>query len=67
MLEWIGYLCIETLGIPYGFDSPIAIVFVFSGESRNFAITYSATGSSFTLRDYSGVRVDAGLPLFWFM
>ena len=61
MLEWIGDPCIETLGIPCGSDSPISVVLIFSDESRNDSAYIS------TLRDASGIRVDASLPLFWYL
>ena len=53
MLEWIVYMCIETLGILYWSDSPIDIVFIVADESRNSAMIFCASASSSTLRDAS--------------
>ena len=66
MLDWIGPLCIDMLGILCGSDSTISIVIIFTDESRNVDMIYSASASSHILRDTSGDRVDANhLPL-WF-
>ena len=65
MFEWIWAPCIETLGIVCRSDSLIVILFPFTDESSNSAMIYSDSSFSFTLRDSSGIRVDAGLPLFW--
>ena len=59
MFELGGASWIDTLGIPFGSESFIAIVFLVADESRNAVI------SRLMLRDYSGVKVDAGLPLIW--
>ena len=66
MLEWTGALCIDTLGILCGYESPIAIVFLVDDESRNSVMICSANTFSITLRDYGGILVDASIPLFWY-
>ena len=66
MLGWTGASCIDTLGITCGSDSPIAIVFLVTDEIRNAAMICSDNKSSITLRYASGVKVDTGIPLFWF-
>ena len=65
MLEWNGYPCVDMLGIPYGYDSPIVIVFIVADESINAAMICSDISSSIMLRDANGVKVDAGIPLLW--
>ena len=65
MLEWTGALCINTFVIPCGSKIPIAIVYIVATESRNAAIICSDSAFSLTLIYSSGVKVDAGLPLFW--
>ena len=65
MLEWTGATCIDTLVIPCGSKIPIAIVFLVTGESRNYKIICSASASSPTLRNASGVKFDAVPPLLW--
>ena len=55
----------DTLGILQGSDNPTAILFLVSGESRNYSIICSTSVSSCMLRDASDVKVDSGLPLFW--
>ena len=65
MLEWTGDLCIDTLGILCGSKSPIVIVFLVADESRNATIIFCASASNVTLRDASGVKIDASLPVFW--
>ena len=49
-----------------GAENTIAIVFLVANESRNEAIICSASASSIMLMDASGVKADAGLPIFWF-
>ena len=65
MLECTGAPCIDTLGVLRGSKSLIAIVFLIAGESINATIMCSASASSHMSRDYSGVKVDASLLLFW--
>ena len=65
MLEFNGYLCIDTIGILYGSNIPITIVFLVADESINSAIICSASTSSLTLLNARGVKVDSGLPLLW--
>ena len=65
ILDWTGALCIDTLGIPYGSKSPIAIVFLVADDRRNAAMICSDCASSLTLRYFNDVKVDAGLPLLW--
>ena len=65
MLEWTGALCIDTIGIPFGSESAIAMVFFVADESRNDAIICSTSASSCTLRDASDVNIDNDLPLLW--
>ena len=64
MLEWNGVSFIDTLGIPFGSKSPIAVVFLVSYESRNAAMICSDIASSLTLRDASKVKVDFGILIF---
>ena len=64
-MEWTGDPCIDMLGILLISNSPIAIVFIVAGTSRNAAIICSASASSLTSIDASGVKVYAGLRLFW--
>ena len=64
MLEWNGDPCFDTLGIPCGSRSPISIVFIVTGESRNATMICYGSESNITLKDSSGVKVDSGLPLF---
>ena len=64
MLEWTGALYIDTLGIPCGYDSPIAIVFLVTDDISNVARICSTYESYITLRDDNEVKFDAGLPLF---
>ena len=65
MFEWTGDTCIYTLVITCRFESPIAILFLAADESINAAIIYSASTSSISFKDASGVKFDASLPLFW--
>ena len=65
MLEWTRDTCIDMLGIPCGSKSPIVILFVVDDESRKSAIIFYTSAPSLTLRDASGIKVDASLPLFW--
>ena len=53
------------LGTLCGSDSPIAIVFLVADEINNSAMICSASELILTLRDASGVKVDASLPLLW--
>ena len=62
-MEWNGALSIDTLDIPSRYYIPITILFLVADESRNDAIICSAGASSLKLRDSSGIKVDAGLPI----
>ena len=53
----------DTLGSPQGSNNRNAIIFLVSGKSTNDAIIGSASASSLMLRDASGIKVDAELPL----
>ena len=63
MLEWTVDPCIDRLGIPCGSESPITIVCIVAEEIINTAMVFSAIASNLTLRDGSGVKVDAGILL----
>ena len=65
MLECTGSPFIDKLGILCGSESPIAILFLVSDESKNAAVLCSYIASILMLRYASDVKVDAGLPLFW--
>ena len=65
MLEWTGSPFIDTLEIPCGPKSHISIVFLVDDKSKNSGMICSASASSLMLRDDSGVKVDAGIPLVW--
>ena len=67
ILGWIGDLCIKTLDIMCRSDIPIILVFIFTDDSINASMICSTSSSSRMLRDAIGVRVDAGIPLFWFL
>ena len=54
------------IGSLLGSEIPIDIVFLVAVKSRNDVIICSASASSLTLIDASGVKVDAGLPILWF-
>ena len=66
MLEWNGDPCIDTLGIPCGSKSLITVVFLVADEIINSVMICSASASSLTPRDASGVEVDVSLPILWF-
>ena len=53
------------IGIRCGSESPIAIVSLVADKSINDAIICSASASILTLRDVSGVKVEAGLLILW--
>ena len=56
----------NMLDSPRGSENNIVIVFMVADESINGAIICSASASSIMLMDASGVKADAGLPIFWF-
>ena len=55
MLDCTGALRIDTLGISYGSDDPIATIFLVADESINDAIICFASASILLLVDDSGV------------
>ena len=62
-LEWVGNPRVDKLGNPWGSENPTAIVFFVASESINDAIICFASASSCMLNYFSGVKVDADLPL----
>ena len=55
----------DMLGSPYGSENPTASGVIGNREIRKYSMKYSANVLSRTLRDNTGVTVEADPPLFW--